>query len=80
MEPPSKNYLTKFVTPYVSTHTPTEQQKPTYNCHYILFHNKRQQKEMGVPEIDHFLAYLAFKDNDATCKLQQNVCWDPRWR
>jgi hypothetical protein len=32
-----------------------------------LFHNKRQQKETGVPEIDYFLAHLAFKDNDATC-------------
>jgi hypothetical protein len=58
-----KHYLTKFMTPPVSIHTPNTQQKPTYNNRYILFHNKRQQKEMGVPEIDRFLASLAVEGN-----------------
>jgi hypothetical protein len=44
-----KRYLTKFVMPSVSSRTPTARQKSTYNRH---------QKEMGVLEIDHFLAHL----------------------
>jgi hypothetical protein len=27
--------------------------------HFILFHNKRHPAEMGVPEIEAFLSYLA---------------------
>ena len=30
---------------------------------YILFHNKRHPKEMGVPEIEAFLSHLAVEGN-----------------
>jgi hypothetical protein len=40
--------LTKFVTPSFSTRTSTAQQKPNLQWirRYILFHNKRQHKEV----------------------------------
>lgn len=33
---------------------------------YILFHNKRHPKEMGLPEIEKFLTHLAVKNNVAS--------------
>ncbi len=32
---------------------------------YIMFHNKRHPREMGVPEIEAFLSHLAINDNVA---------------
>jgi hypothetical protein len=51
-----------------------------------LFHNKRQQKEMEVPEIWHFLAHLAvqqLKDlittgNAATQKQNNDIALEMR--
>ena len=38
---------------------------------YILFHNKRHPKDMGVPEIEAFLSHLAIKDNVAASTQDQ---------
>jgi hypothetical protein len=56
MEPPSKKLLDQIrnaihLKPYFDCTAETSLQ---WIRHYILFHNKRQQKAMGVPEIDHF--------------------------
>ncbi len=32
---------------------------------YLMFHNKRHPREMGVPEIEAFLSHLAINDNVA---------------
>jgi Phage integrase, N-terminal SAM-like domain len=36
----------------------TEQSYVAWIRRYILFHNKRHPKEMGIPEIEAFLSYL----------------------
>jgi Phage integrase, N-terminal SAM-like domain len=38
---------------------------------YILFHNKRHPKEMGVPEIEAFLTCLAVAENVAASNQNQ---------
>lgn len=38
---------------------------------YIFFHNKRHPKDMGVPEIEAFLTYLAVKENVAASTQNQ---------
>ena len=38
---------------------------------YILFHNKRHPKEMGVPEIEQFLTHLAVEGNIAAATRNQ---------
>ena len=38
---------------------------------YILFHNKRHPKEMGVPEIEAYLTHLAVHDNVAPATQNQ---------
>jgi integron integrase len=38
---------------------------------YILFHNKRHPKDMGVPEIEAFLTHLAVKENVAASTQNQ---------
>ncbi len=38
---------------------------------YILYHNKRHPQEMGVPEIEEFLRYLAVKRNVAASTQNQ---------
>jgi integron integrase len=38
---------------------------------YILFHNKRHPKDMGTPEIEAFLTYLAVKENIAASTQNQ---------
>jgi integron integrase len=49
----------------------TEQSYVAWIRRYILFHNKRHPKEMGIPEIEAFLSYLAIKENVAAST--QNV-------
>ncbi|HIP70654.1 MAG TPA: integron integrase, partial [Anaerolineae bacterium] len=38
---------------------------------YILYHNKRHPQEMGVPEIEEFLRYLAVERNVAASTQNQ---------
>ncbi len=38
---------------------------------YILFHNKRHPKEMGIPEIERYLTYLAVERNVASSTQNQ---------
>jgi Phage integrase, N-terminal SAM-like domain len=38
---------------------------------YILFHNKRHPKDMGVPEIEEFLTHLAVEGNVAAATQNQ---------
>jgi integron integrase len=49
----------------------TEQSYVAWIRRYILFHNKRHPKEMGIPEIETFLSYLAIEENVAAST--QNV-------
>jgi integron integrase len=49
----------------------TEQSYVAWIRRYILFHNKRHPKEMGIPEIEAFLSYLAIEENVAAST--QNV-------
>lgn len=49
----------------------TERAYISYTKEFILFHNKRHPKEMGVDEIRQFLTYLAVKKNVAAST--QNV-------
>lgn len=49
----------------------TERAYISYIKEFILFHNKRHPKEMGVDEIRQFLTYLAVKKNVAAST--QNV-------
>ena len=41
---------------------------------YILFHNKRHPKDMGVPEIEAFLTHLAVKRHVAASTQNQALC------
>ena len=41
---------------------------------YILFHDKRHPKEMGVPEIEAFLTHLAKNGNVAAITQNQACC------
>jgi site-specific recombinase XerD len=49
----------------------TEQSYVAWIRRYILFHNKRHPNEMGIPEIEAFLSYLAINENLAAST--QNV-------
>ena len=57
-----KNYSRKTLTAYV-----------TWCRRFILFHNKRHPREMGKPEIEAFLSYLANQANVAAST--QNQCF-----
>ena len=39
---------------------------------YILFHNKRHPKDMGVPEIEEFLTHLAVEGNVVAATQNQS--------
>jgi integron integrase len=41
----------------------TEESYVAWIRRYILFHDKRHPKEMGIPEIEAFLSYLAINEN-----------------
>ena len=43
----------------------TEQSYIAWMLRYILFHNKRHPKDLGVPEIEEFLSHLAVQGNVA---------------
>jgi hypothetical protein len=43
----------------------TEQTYVQWIRRFILFHNKHHRQEMGVPEIEAFLTYLAVTENVA---------------
>jgi Phage integrase, N-terminal SAM-like domain len=43
----------------------TEETYVQWIVRYILFHNKRHPKDMGVPEIEEFLTHLAVEGNVA---------------
>jgi integrase len=49
----------------------TEQTYIQWIRRYILFHNKRHPKDMGVPEIEAFLTYLAKQENVAASTQNQ---------
>ncbi len=49
----------------------TEQTYVQWIRRYILFHNKRHPKDMGVPEIEAFLTYLAQQENVAASTQNQ---------
>jgi len=49
----------------------TEQAYREWIKRFILFHNKRHPKEMGVPEIQQFLAHLAIEKNVAASTQNQ---------
>jgi site-specific recombinase XerD len=49
----------------------TEETYVQWIVRYILFHNKRHPKEMGVPEIEKFLTHLAVEGNVAAATQNQ---------
>jgi site-specific recombinase XerD len=49
----------------------TEETYVQWIVRYILFHNKRHPKEMGVPEIEEFLTHLAVEGNFAAATQNQ---------
>jgi integron integrase len=49
----------------------TEQTYIQWIRRYILFHNKRHPKDMGVPEIEAFLTYVAKQENVAASTQNQ---------
>jgi integrase len=49
----------------------TEQTYVQWIRRYILFHNKQHPKDMGVPEIETFLTYLATTENVAVSTQNQ---------
>ena len=49
----------------------TEETYIQWSRRYILFHNKRHPKEMGVPEIEAFLTHLAVEGNVAASSQNQ---------
>jgi integron integrase len=49
----------------------TEQTYVNWIVRYILFHNKRHPKEMGVTEVEAFLSHLAVVDNVAASTQNQ---------
>jgi integron integrase len=49
----------------------TEQTYVQWIRRYILFHNKRHPKDMGVPEIEAFLTHLATQENVAASTQNQ---------
>jgi integron integrase len=50
---------------------PTEESYVNWIRRYILYHNKRQPQEMGVPEIEAFLSYLAVEEQVAASTQNQ---------
>jgi hypothetical protein len=55
----------------------TEEAYVSYIRQFILFHNKRHPKEMGVPEIRAYLSHLAVERNVAAST--QNVALSAQW-
>jgi site-specific recombinase XerD len=49
----------------------TEETYVQWIVRYILFHNKRHPKDMGVPEIEEFLTHLAVEGNVAAATQNQ---------
>ncbi len=49
----------------------TEQTYVNWIVRYILFHNKRHPREMGVTEVEAFLSHLAVVDNVAASTQNQ---------
>lgn len=52
----------------------TEQAYVDWVRRYILFHNKRHPRDMGGPEIEAFLTYLAVERNVAASTQTQALC------
>jgi site-specific recombinase XerD len=52
----------------------TEQTYVDWAHRYILFHNKRHPKDMGAPEIEAFLTYLAVEQKVAASTQNQAFC------
>jgi Phage integrase, N-terminal SAM-like domain len=50
----------------------TEETDVQWIVRYILFHNKRHPKDMGVPEIEEFLTHLAVEGNVAAATQNQS--------
>jgi Phage integrase, N-terminal SAM-like domain len=50
----------------------TEETYVKWIARYILFHNKRHPKDMGVPEIEKFLTHLAVEGNVAAATQNQS--------
>lgn len=75
MERRPKSYWTRFVRPYASSTTPSAPKRLTsyvgWITRYILFHNKRHPREMGVSEIEAFLTYLAVDQHVAASTQNQ---------
>ena len=63
MEKPPKNLLEQVKDQIRLNHYSyrTEDTYVQWILRYILFHNKRHPKEMGVPEIEAFLSHLAIE-------------------
>jgi len=51
----------------------TEQAYVGWNKRYICFHEVRHQSEMGAPEVEAFLTYLAVKENIAASTQNQTL-------
>jgi integron integrase len=52
----------------------TEESYLSWAKRFILFHNKRHPKEMGVPEIEAFLTHLAVEQHVAASTQNQALC------
>ncbi len=52
----------------------TEQAYVHWSRRYILFHDKRHPREMGVPEIERFLTHLAVHQNVSASTQTQALC------
>jgi site-specific recombinase XerD len=52
----------------------TEQTYVDWTHRYVLFHDKRHPKDMGAPEIEAFLTYLAVELKVAASTQNQALC------
>lgn len=57
----------------------TEQAYVDWVRRYILFHQKRHPRDMGGPEIESFLTYLATERNVAASTQTQALCALFKW-
>ena len=52
----------------------TEKAYADWNKRFILFHNKKHPNEMGAPEVERFLSYLAVNGNVSASTQNQAKC------
>lgn len=52
----------------------TEKAYADWNKRFILFHNKKHPNEMGAPEVERFLSYLAVDGNVSASTQNQAKC------